>query len=66
MSCTSDGFQCLLGCTACILVGACEVHRMHGMASSVTEAQSHDKSRVEVQQEFMGVHGFTFCSNARS
>ena len=72
MDYNSDGFQCLLGYTAYWWVhainywqGAHVKCEKHGMARSVTDAQSHDECRVEeVQQEFMGVHGFKVCSNA--
>ena len=66
------GMHCLLGSTAYWWVHAIDYWQganvkcgRHGMAHSVTEAQSHDEGRVEeLQQEFTGVHGFKVCSNA--
>ena len=54
MDCNSDGFQCLLECTAYRWVHAIDYWKggnvksgRHGMAHSVTEAQSYDEGRVE-------------------
>ena len=50
----SDGFQRLLGCTAYWWVHAIDYWQgenlkcgKHGLAQSLTEAQSHDEGRVE-------------------
>ena len=50
MGCNSDGFQCLLGCTAYWWVHAIDYWQganvkcgRHGMANSVTKAQNHDE-----------------------
>ena len=54
MDCNSDGFLCLLGCTAYWWVHATDYWQganvkcgRHGMTRSVTEAQSHDEGMVE-------------------
>ena len=54
MDCNSDGFQCLLECTAYWCVHAIDYWQganvkcgRHGMAHRVTVARSHDEGRVE-------------------
>ena len=60
LDCNSDGFQCLLDCTAYwwrhrLLAGCNCKCGVPGMAGSVTEAQSHDECRSG--RSVTGVYG---------
>ena len=57
MDCNSVGFRCLLGCTAYWWVHAIDYWKganvkcgRHGMARSVTGAQSHDEGLGRVEE----------------